>query len=121
MKLRKAGANWVEGDRFYNREVELEALRERVGHGTHTPLTAQRRMGKTSLVRELLRLLEDEDRFATVFVDLEASSTPQDAVAEMAAGRSPFGAHGSGSGPGSATFSAARSIGSTRCPSRNCR
>ena len=30
MKLRKGGANWVEGDRFFNRDVELEALRERV-------------------------------------------------------------------------------------------
>ena len=26
MGLRKAGANWVEGDRFYDRERELEAL-----------------------------------------------------------------------------------------------
>lgn len=90
MKLRKAGANWVEGDRFYDREVELEALRERVEDGTHTLLTAQRRMGKTSLVRELLRLLEDEGEFATVFVDLEASQTPQGAVAEIAARSKPI-------------------------------
>ena len=85
MKLKKAGANWVEGDRFYNREVELEALTERVQHGTHTLLTAQRRMGKTSLVRELLRRLENEGKFATIFVDLEAATTPEDAVAEIGA------------------------------------
>ena len=85
LKLRKGGANWVEGDRFFNRDVEIEALRERVGDGTHTLLTAQRRMGKTSLVRELLRRLEDEGCFATVFVDLEASHSPQDAVAEIGA------------------------------------
>ena len=30
MVLRKAGANWVEGDRFYDRESDLEALGERV-------------------------------------------------------------------------------------------
>ena len=60
MGLRKAGANWVEGDRFYNRESELEALTERMGEGIHTLLTAQRRMGKTSLVRELLRRLKQE-------------------------------------------------------------
>ena len=58
MGLRKAGANWVEGDRFYDRESELEALTERVGDGIHTLLTAQQRMGKTSLVRELLRRLK---------------------------------------------------------------
>ena len=83
MNLRKAGANWVEGDRFYNREVELDMLRERVEHGTHTLLTAQRRMGKTSLVRELLRCLENAGEFATIFVDLEACHDPQDAVAEI--------------------------------------
>ena len=85
MKLKKAGANWVDGDRFYNREVELEALAERVHDGTHTLLTAQRRMGKTSLVRELLRRLEDEGQFETIFVDLEAADSPEDAVAEIGA------------------------------------
>ena len=81
--LRKAGANWVEGDRFFDREAELEALTERVRDGTHTLLTAQRRMGKTSLVRELLRRLEQEGHCQTVFVDLEDAGTPADAVAEI--------------------------------------
>ena len=85
MVLTKAGANWVEGDRFFNREVELEALAERVGDGTHTLLTAQRRMGKTSLVRELLRRLQEEGRFQTVFVDLEDAAAPADAIAEIGA------------------------------------
>ena len=83
MALRKAGGNWVEGDRFFDRETELEALTERVRDGTHTLLTAQRRMGKTSLVRELLRRLKVEGRFETIFVDLEGASTPADAVAEI--------------------------------------
>lgn len=84
MALRKAGSNWVDGDRFFDRETELEALRERVENGTHTLLTAQRRMGKTSLVRELLRQLAEEGDFETIFVDLEAASGPEDAVAEIA-------------------------------------
>ena len=84
MALRKAGSNWVDGDRFFDRETELEALRERVKDGTHTLLTAQRRMGKTSLVRELLRQLAEEGDFETVFVDLEAANGPEDAVAEIA-------------------------------------
>lgn len=83
-QLRKAGANWVDGDRFFDREAELEELRERVQNDTHTLLTAQRRMGKTSLVRELLRQLEDDGDYATVFVDLEAANGPADAVAEIA-------------------------------------
>ena len=43
----------MDGANFFDRETELEALQERVREGTHTLLTAQRRMGKTSLVREL--------------------------------------------------------------------
>ena len=82
--LKKAGANWVDGERFFDRQAELDVLSERVRNGTHTLLTAQRRMGKTSLVRELLRRLTDEGRFQTVFVDLEDARTAADAVAEIA-------------------------------------
>ena len=81
--LRKGGSNWVDGDRFYDREIELEALQERVRDGNHTLLTAQRRMGKTSLVRELLRRLAETEEFETVFVDLEAAGDPADAIAEI--------------------------------------
>ena len=83
MGLAKAGGNWVEGDRFFDRDTEIEALAERVRDGTHTLLTAPRRMGKTSLVRELLRRLADEGRFETIFVDLEGATDPADAIAEI--------------------------------------
>ena len=82
--MRKAGGNWVVGDKFFDRETELEALTERVQEGTHTLLTAQRRMGKTSLARELLRRLKDGGHCETIFVDLESAATPADAVAEIA-------------------------------------
>ena len=74
----------MDGERFFDREAELLLLRERVANGTHTLLTAQRRMGKTSLVRELLRQLNSEGEFATVFVDLEGAMDAADAVAEIA-------------------------------------
>ena len=85
MPLKKAGANWVDGDRFYNRSAELEMLIERARDGTHTLLTAPRRMGKTSLVRELLRRLAKDGNFETIFVDLEDASDPADALAEIGA------------------------------------
>ena len=84
MTTLQMSSNWVDGDRFFDREVELQLLRERVENGTHTLLTAQRRMGKTSLVRELLRQLDEDGDFATVFVDLEAAMDAADAVAEIA-------------------------------------
>ena len=82
--MNKAGGNWVAGADFFDREAELEALMERVKEGTHTLLTAQRRMGKTSLVRELLRRLDGDGAFETIFVDLEGADTPADAIAEIA-------------------------------------
>ncbi len=89
--IRKGGSNWVDGDRFFDRVVELDALEERVREGTHTLLTAQRRMGKTSLVRELLRRLAESGEFDTVFVDLEAAMDPADAVAEIGVQARPLG------------------------------
>ena len=83
--MRKAGGNWVEAGDFFGREAELDALAERVRNGTHTLLTAQRRVGKTSLVRELLRRLRETRSFTTIFVDLEDATTPADAVTEVAA------------------------------------
>ena len=81
--LKKAGSNWVDGDRFFDRDAELDVLKARVQNGTHTLLTAQRRMGKTSLIRELLRRLRAEGHFETVFVDLEDATTAADAVVEI--------------------------------------
>ncbi len=42
-------------------------------------------MGKTSLVRELLRRLKDEGDFDTIFVDLEGAANAADAIAELGA------------------------------------
>ncbi len=81
--MRKGGSNWVDGENFFDRETELEALKERVRERTHTLLTAQRRMGKTSLARELQRCLAEAGEFEVVFVDLEAAADPADAIAEI--------------------------------------
>ncbi len=85
MMLKKAGGNWVDGDRFFDREVEVEALMERIADGRHTLLTAQRRMGKTSLVRETMRRLAEKGEFEPLFVDLEDANGAEDAIAEIAA------------------------------------
>ena len=85
MPLKKGGSNWVSGSRFFDREVELAILQERVLDGVHILLTAQRRMGKTSLVRELFRRLEEEGEVQPVFVDLEGAATAEDAIAAIAA------------------------------------
>ena len=84
MPLKKAGSNWVDGDKFFNQDVELRTLAERAQEGTHTLLTAPRRMGKTSLVRESLRRLAADGDFETIFVDMEDAADPADAISEIA-------------------------------------
>ena len=73
----------MQGDDFFGRDTELALLTERVTDGNHVLLTGQRRMGKTSLARELGRRLE-RGGWLFFFVDLEEASHPQDVVALVA-------------------------------------
>lgn len=90
MGLEKTLGSPVEGKKFFDREHEIEELSERVCEGNHTLLVAQRRMGKTSVVRELLRRLERDGEFATVFVDFEDAQSPAETVVELATASMPI-------------------------------
>ena len=81
--MRSSTGRWVSGDDFFDREAELEMLEGLVREGNHVLLTGQRRMGKTSVVRELGRRLEAKG-WVFVFVDIEGASCPEDAVAGIA-------------------------------------
>ena len=59
--MRSSTGRWVGGDDFFDREAELRILKRLVDSHNHILLTGQRRMGKTSVVRELGRRLVDED------------------------------------------------------------
>lgn len=90
MGLEKTLGSPVEGKKFFNREREVEALSERIREGNHTLLVAQRRMGKTSVVRELLRRFQRGGEFATVFVDFEDAQSPAETVVELATASRPI-------------------------------
>ena len=80
--LKQAHGNWVYGkEHFWGREVELDLLSGYVDEGAHLLLAAQRRMGKTSLLREAARRLED--RYLCLFVDLQKSFSTVDAIIEL--------------------------------------
>jgi len=81
VELRQAHGNWVTGDRFWDREEEIELFSRKTREGAHLLLVAQRRMGKTSLMKEISRRLSNE--FECVFVDFQNATTPQDAIAEL--------------------------------------
>ena len=80
MKL--STGRWVSGDDFFNRDVELQVLEARVRDGNHTLLTGQRRMGKTSIVRELGRRLEQQG-WTFLFADVEGATCPEDFLADV--------------------------------------
>jgi hypothetical protein len=79
--LKRATGNWVVGDQFWDREAELSLFMERLSEGAHLLLTAPRRIGKTSLLKEVARRLEG--RFLCLYVDLQKAESPSDAVVEL--------------------------------------
>ncbi len=81
--MKSSTGRWVCGDDFFGREAELELLTSRVRDGNHVLLTGQRRMGKTSLARELGQRLESQG-WVFLFTDVEDASCAEDVIAEVA-------------------------------------
>ena len=81
--MKSSTGRWVSGDDFFDREPELRLLESRVRDGNHVLLTGQRRMGKTSVARELGRRLESRG-WTSVFADVEGATCPEDAIADIA-------------------------------------
>lgn len=71
---------YVVGDEFFGREPELEQLRALLQQGDHVSLVAQRRTGKTSLLRETARRASG---LHCLYVDLQGSRDAADAIVEM--------------------------------------
>ncbi|MBZ4219918.1 MAG: ATP-binding protein [Chlorobium sp.] len=87
-KLKQAQGNWVDGDRFWGREDDIRLLIRKIDEGAHISLVAQRRMGKTSLMKELQRRLSD--RYLCLFIDLQKDSEPADAVVQLSLSIRPY-------------------------------
>ena len=81
--MRSSTGRWVSGEDFFNRENELDFLARRIQERNHVLLAGQRRLGKTSIVRELGRRLES-DGWIVLFVDVEGASRAEDVIADIA-------------------------------------
>ena len=79
--LERAVGNFVTGDKFWNRDGEIETFVEYLDEGAHVLMAAPRRIGKTSLMREVA--LRVQDRYYCLHVDLQKSESSADAVAEL--------------------------------------
>lgn len=80
-KLERAVGNFVTGDKFWNRDREIETFVEYLDEGAHILMAAPRRIGKTSLMREVA--LRVQDKYYCLYVDLQKSESSADAVAEL--------------------------------------
>jgi hypothetical protein len=81
--MKSSTGRWVSGENFFDREDELALLESRVRDGNHVLLTGQRRMGKTSVARELGRRLESQG-WVFLFTDVEDATCAEDVIAEIA-------------------------------------
>ena len=81
--MNSATGRWVSGDDFFDRKRELQILETRVRDRNHVLLTGQRRMGKTSIIKELGRRLE-ADGWIFLFADVEGATSAEDAITEIA-------------------------------------
>ncbi len=87
-KLKSGHGNWVEGDQFWDRDREITRFTELLDEGAHILLVAPRRIGKTSLMREVGRRIEG--KYICLQVDLQQSHLAADAVAELSVATRPY-------------------------------
>jgi uncharacterized protein len=85
--MKKTVGNWVTGERFWDREEEIPLFVELLDEGAHILLVAPRRVGKTSLMHEVARRVDD--RYICLYVDLQKSESSVDAMVELGAATLP--------------------------------
>ena len=80
-KLKRAVGNFVTGDKFWDREEDIILFTELLDDSAHILMAAPRRIGKTSLMREIA--IRIQDKYYCLHVDLQKAESPADAIAEL--------------------------------------
>lgn len=86
--MKQAYGNWVTGNGFWDREKEIELFIEQLEEGANILIVAQRRIGKTSLMRETAERMKN--KWTCLQVDLQKSACPEDVIAELAGATFPY-------------------------------
>lgn len=88
-KLKNKYGPWVTGEDFYDRDVETALLTRSIeSGGSHLLIVAPRRVGKTSLIRETFRRMEQKETHYLVFLDIQNCTTPEDVMVALSMGAS---------------------------------
>jgi len=82
-KLPNKVGPWVTGNEFFDRIAEVERLTQLLDQNNSLLLVAPRRIGKTSLVRETFRRMEERGKDYQIFVDVQDCSSPEDVLVQL--------------------------------------
>ncbi|MDZ7860274.1 MAG: ATP-binding protein [Candidatus Krumholzibacteriota bacterium] len=66
----------VTGEYFTNRRKEIKDIKEYIKSAQNLFIYSQRRLGKTSLIKTVLKRFEADSSVITIYVDLQRASTP---------------------------------------------
>jgi AAA+ ATPase superfamily predicted ATPase len=66
----------VTGEYFTNRRKEIKDIKEYIKSAQNLFIYSQRRLGKTSLIKTVLKTFETDPSVITIYVDLQRASTP---------------------------------------------
>ena len=69
---------------FCDREHEVQKLLEHISNGVNVTLVSPRRVGKTGLIEHLFHQKEVEENYYTFLIDIYATKTIEELVAQMA-------------------------------------
>ena len=69
---------------FCDREHEVQKLLEHISNGVNVTLVSPRRVGKTGLIEHLFNQKEVEENYYTFLIDIYATKTIEEMVAQMA-------------------------------------
>ena len=88
-KIRNKVGSWVTGDDFFDREEEIKFLTNLLDNGENVLIVAPRRVGKTSLIRETFRRMEDRNSDYLLYVDVQDCSNPLEVIVAVSLAAQP--------------------------------
>ncbi len=83
---------WVSGKDFFNRNSEIKRLTALINEGNNILVVAPRRVGKTSLIHEIFRRLDNKETGYHLFVDVQHCSAPEDVITAISMKTAPYAA-----------------------------
>ena len=78
----------VSGEWFFDRDADKRIFEQKINDGANILLVAQRRMGKTSLMAEMAKILQD--KYICLFVDLQKCLNSSDMLVELSLKIQPY-------------------------------